>query len=191
MTMKQDVLACLQQARDYLSGEQIAQALDISRAAVWKWIDALRREGYEIESRSGRGYRLLSTPDVMTQAAVLAQLGRHPWAGQVTVLPTVDSTNTALKRINMALRWLVRCDGIVDLGVWTEIKPSQLYIPLDVHVGDTARALGLVTRRANDKRTVVELTKVLRKMRPDDPVIYDFALFGIGIGDKYLHPTIE
>lgn len=105
-------------------------------------------------------------------------------------LPT-QLRNTALKRINMALRWLVRCDGIVDLGVWTEIKPSQLYIPLDVHVGDTARALGLVTRRANDKRTVVELTNVLRKMRPDDPVIYDFALFGIGIGDKYLHPTIE
>ena len=49
MTTKQDVLTCLQQARDYLSGEQIAQALDISRAAVWKWIDALRREGYEIE----------------------------------------------------------------------------------------------------------------------------------------------
>ena len=73
MTTKQDVLTCLQQAKDYLSGEQIAQALDISRAAVWKWIDALRREGYEIESRSGRGYRLLSTPDVMTQAAVLAE----------------------------------------------------------------------------------------------------------------------
>ena len=99
MTTKQDVLTCLQQAKDYLSGEQIAQALDISRAAVWKWIDALRREGYEIESRSGRGYRLLSTPDVMTQAAVLAQLGRHPWAERVTVLPIVDSTNTALKRM--------------------------------------------------------------------------------------------
>ena len=91
----------------------------------------------------------------------------------------------------MALRWLVRNDGIVDLGVWTEIKPSQLFIPLDVHVGDTARALGIITRRANDKRTVLELTEVLRTMRPDDPVIYDFALFGIGIGDKYLHPTIE
>ena len=105
-------------------------------------------------------------------------------------LPT-QLRNTALKRINMALRWLVRNDGIVDLGVWTEIKPSQLFIPLDVHVGDTARALGIITRRANDKRTVLELTEVLRTMRPDDPVIYDFALFGIGIGDKYLHPTIE
>ena len=97
---------------------------------------------------------------------------------------------TALKRVNMALRWLVRNDGIVDMGVWTCIKPSQLFIPLDVHVGDTARALGLVSRRANDRRTVEELTGVLRQMRPADPVVYDFALFGIGIGDKYLGPSV-
>lgn len=97
---------------------------------------------------------------------------------------------TALKRINMALRWLVRDDGIVDMGMWTCIRPSQLFIPLDVHVGDTARALGLVARRANDRRTVVELTSILRHMRPSDPVVYDFALFGIGIGDKYLAPQV-
>lgn len=88
---------------------------------------------------------------------------------------------TALKRINMALRWLVRDDGIVDLGVWDVIKPSQLFIPLDVHVGDTARQLGLIDRRANDRRTVEELTAILRQFRPDDPVIYDYALFGIGM----------
>lgn len=100
-------------------------------------------------------------------------------------LPTQLRT-TALKRINMALRWLVRNDGIVDLGVWDCIKPSQLFIPLDVHVGDTVRALGMIERKANDRRTVVEVTDQLRRMRPDDPVVYDFALFGIGIGDKYL-----
>lgn len=88
---------------------------------------------------------------------------------------------TALKRVNMALRWFVRNDGIVDLGVWDAITPAQLYIPLDVHVGDTARNLGLVTRKANDRRTTVELTQMLRTLRPDDPVIYDYALFGIGI----------
>jgi len=99
--------------------------------------------------------------------------------------------NTALKRINMALRWLVRNDGIVDMGVWTVINPSQLFIPLDVHVGDTARALNMIDRRANDRRTVMMLTDILRQMRPADPVLYDYALFGIGIGDKYLHPTIE
>lgn len=95
-------------------------------------------------------------------------------------LPT-KLENTALKRINMALRWLVRDDGIVDMGVWDVIKPSQLFIPLDVHVGNTARALGLITRKANDKRTVIELTEKLRQMNPNDPVIYDYALFGLGI----------
>ena len=98
-------------------------------------------------------------------------------------LPT-NLNNTALKRINMALRWLVRDDGIVDMGVWNAIKPSQLFIPLDVHVGNTARALGMITRRANDKKTVLELTSLLRLLRPSDPVIYDYALFGVGVGNK-------
>lgn len=99
-------------------------------------------------------------------------------------LPT-DFGKTALKRINMALRWLVRRDGIVDLGVWESITPAQLYIPLDVHVGNTARALGLLDRKSNDRIAVVRLTELLRTLRPDDPAIYDFALFGIGIGNKY------
>lgn len=93
----------------------------------------------------------------------------------------LNMKQTALKRVNMALRWLVRRDGIVDLGVWDAIDPSQLYIPLDVHVGNTARNLGIVTRKADDRRTVIELTETLRAIRPDDPAIYDFALFGIGM----------
>lgn len=88
---------------------------------------------------------------------------------------------TALKRVNMALRWLVRDDGIVDMGVWDVIKPSQLYIPLDVHVGDVSRELGLLTRKSDDKRAVLELTSRLRDFNPEDPVIYDYALFGIGM----------
>ena len=91
---------------------------------------------------------------------------------------------TALKRINMALRWLVRRDGIVDMGVWDVLDPSQLYIPLDVHVGNTSRQLGLLHRKANDRRATIELTDTLRRFRPDDPVWYDFALFGIGINSK-------
>lgn len=89
--------------------------------------------------------------------------------------------NTALKRINMALRWLVRDDGIVDLGVWTSIPKSKLYIPLDVHVGNISRKLGLLQRKSNDRKAVEELTALLRHMDPSDPVKYDFALFGIGI----------
>lgn len=88
---------------------------------------------------------------------------------------------TALKRVNMALRWLVRNDGIVDLGVWDVISPSQLFIPLDVHVGDISRELGLLTRKANDRRAVEEVTAHLRHFNPADPTVYDFALFGIGM----------
>ena len=68
----------------------------------------------------------------------------------------------------------------IDIGTWKLLKPSQLYIPLDVHSGNTARALGLLSRKANDRRAVVELTEALRRFNPDDPVLYDFALFGAG-----------
>lgn len=90
---------------------------------------------------------------------------------------------SALKRVNMALRWLVRDDGIVDLGVWKSIPKSKLYIPMDVHVGNVSRELGLLKRKQNDRKSVEELTGVLKTMRPDDPAIYDYALFGIGIGE--------
>lgn len=88
---------------------------------------------------------------------------------------------TALKRINMALRWLVRDDGIVDMGIWKSIPKSRLYIPLDVHVGNVSRKLGLLERKSNDRKSVEQLTAVLRNLDPEDPVKYDFALFGIGI----------
>ena len=90
---------------------------------------------------------------------------------------------TALKRVNMALRWLVRDDGIVDMGVWKSIPKNKLYIPLDVHVGNVSRELGLLTRKANDRKSVEELTATLRSINPEDPVLYDYALFGIGIGE--------
>lgn len=91
---------------------------------------------------------------------------------------------TPLKRLNMALRWLVRNDGIVDLGVWDVITPDKLYIPLDVHVANTSRQLGLLDRRTNDRRAVAELTDRLRQFNPADPVLYDYALFGLGIESK-------
>ena len=79
------------------------------------------------------------------------------------------------------LRWFSRNDGIVDLGIWQGVDPSQLMIPLDVHVARTARNLGLITRKQNDRKTVEELTARLREFSPDDPVRYDFALFGVGV----------
>jgi uncharacterized protein (TIGR02757 family) len=91
---------------------------------------------------------------------------------------------SALKRINLALRWLVRNDGIVDLGVWTFLNPGQLHIPLDIHAGNTARKLGLLQRSTNDRIAVEQLTVRLRDFCPEDPAKYDFALFGIGIANK-------
>ena len=98
-----------------------------------------------------------------------------------------DFKSTALKRVNLALRWLVRNDGIVDLGVWKSIKPSELYIPLDVHVGNTAREIGLLTRNSNDWKAACELTEKLRSYNPTDPILYDFALFGIGVEKSKLY----
>lgn len=91
---------------------------------------------------------------------------------------------TALKRINMALRWLVRDDGIVDIGLWKALKPRQLYIPLDVHVANTSRLLGLLSRRANDRIATCSLTETLRRYDSQDPVKYDFALFGLGVAGE-------
>jgi uncharacterized protein (TIGR02757 family) len=88
---------------------------------------------------------------------------------------------SAAKKINMFLRWMVRNDNRgVDFGIWKKIDPSVLFIPLDLHSGNTARRLGLLTRKMNDWKAVEELTEVLREFDPSDPTKYDFALFGLG-----------
>lgn len=90
------------------------------------------------------------------------------------------------KRINMYLRWMVRRDKAgVDFGIWKSISPSLLLCPLDVHVGNVARALGLLTRKQDDWKAVEELTAKLREFDAEDPVKYDFALFGLGIFEKW------
>lgn len=91
---------------------------------------------------------------------------------------------SACKRLNMMLRWLCRQDGIVDLGIWKDVSPSSLMIPLDVHVARIGRELGLVERKQNDRKTVEQLTGQLSCFSQDDPVKYDFALFGIGVEEK-------
>ncbi len=89
----------------------------------------------------------------------------------------------ACKRLCMYLRWMVRRDDRgVDFGEWRTIPASALRLPLDVHAGDMARALGLLSRRQNDWRAVEEVTAALRTFDADDPVRYDFSLFGAGIG---------
>ena len=90
------------------------------------------------------------------------------------------------KRINMFLRWMVRKDMRgVDFGIWDSLKPSMLYCPLDLHTGNVARKLGLIRRKQNDWRALEELMFYLRQFDPDDPVKYDFALFGLGIYENF------
>lgn len=94
--------------------------------------------------------------------------------------------NSAAKRINMWLRWMIRQDKAgVDFGVWKSISPSALSCPLDVHSGNVARKLGLLTRKQNDGKALAELDKELRKLDPNDPVKYDFALFGLGVFEGF------
>jgi uncharacterized protein (TIGR02757 family) len=94
--------------------------------------------------------------------------------------------NSAAKRLNMYLRWMVRNPQKgVDFGIWKSISPSELYLPLDVHTSNNARRLGLLTRKQDDWKALIELMSVLQKMDPNDPVKYDFALFGLGAFEKF------
>lgn len=93
---------------------------------------------------------------------------------------------SAAKRLNMFLRWMVRNDKTgVDFGIWKSLSPAQLSCPLDVHSGNVARKLGLLTRKQNDAKALAELDENLRKMDKNDPVKYDFALFGLGVFEGF------
>jgi uncharacterized protein (TIGR02757 family) len=93
---------------------------------------------------------------------------------------------SACKRLNMYLRWMIRKDNHgVDFGLWNNITPAQLICPLDVHVARVARRFNLLERQQNDWQTAVELTAYLKQLDPIDPVKYDFALFGLGVVEKY------
>ncbi len=93
---------------------------------------------------------------------------------------------SSCKRLNMFLRWMVRKDNMgVDFGLWKEISPTQLICPIDVHVARVAKRFGLVTRNQTDWMAALELTENLKRLDPNDPVKYDFALFGLGVIEKF------
>lgn len=94
--------------------------------------------------------------------------------------------NASSKRLNMFLRWMVRdAKTGVDFGIWKQLKPAQLLMPLDVHTGNVGRTLGLLTRKQDDRKSVEELTAALRQFDAQDPVKYDFALFGLGVFESF------
>ncbi len=93
---------------------------------------------------------------------------------------------SACKRLNMYLRWMVRDNKTsVDFGLWKQLKPAQLIIPIDVHVSRVAKKLGILNRTQNDWQAATELTNYLKTLDAKDPVKYDFALFGLGVMEKF------
>jgi len=105
-----------------------------------------------------------------------------PHTGRVSKHISDVTANSAAKRLNMFLRWMVRKDeNDVDFGIWKNIPASALMLPLDVHSGNVSRNLGLMQRKQNDWKAVEEIMAVLRTFDIEDPVKYDYALFGIGV----------
>jgi uncharacterized protein (TIGR02757 family) len=147
---------------------------------------SIRKEDISLESAFSTW---LGSKDVTTEKA-LAGFHDYFFSGTDIAertrkhIPTPDR-GSSCKRLNMFLRWMVRKDGRgVDFGLWKTISPAQLVCPLDLHVGRVARQHGLLTRKYDDWEAAMELTDNLRKMDPSDPVKYDFALFGMGVGGR-------
>jgi uncharacterized protein (TIGR02757 family) len=115
----------------------------------------------------------------------IAFAGEHPARTRKHL--SSPARNSACKRMNMFLRWMVRSDHQgVDFGLWKQISPAQLVIPMDVHVTRVARRFGLIPSEAVNWKNAEILTDELRKFDPDDPVKYDFALFGMGVMEKFV-----
>ena len=108
----------------------------------------------------------------------------HPQRSKKHLPSPIDGSSA--KRFNMFLRWMVRSNEKgVDFGIWKKIRTSELSIPLDVHIGRIARDLGLLSRNQNDSKSVEEIDIKLREMDHVDPVKYDYALFGLGVYEKF------
>ena len=120
----------------------------------------------------------VSAPDIWSGISLFREEMAAANGGRYSKHIANPAAGSACKRINLALRWLVR-EGPVDLHLWKKIPAAALYIPLDVHVARTARKLGLLKRKSNDRKAVVELTENLKQFCPSDPVKYDFALFSM------------
>ena len=166
--------------------QQMEESLNIHRTFFVRDLIYICRGLQHIYTRNSSLENLFIGKDVWTGIAALRTMLAEANGGASTrhisnPVSVAGKQASACKRLHMMLRWLCRRDGIVDLGIWQEIDPSQLMIPLDVHVARIGRTLGLIDSKQNNRRTVEALTARLREMCPDDPVKYDFALFGIGV----------
>jgi len=146
---------------------------------------------YRHQDSLEKAFLIGQTGAVDSMESMLTQFQRHFFSLEDAPSRTKKhisspATRSACKRINMYLRWMVRQDQQgVDFGIWKQISPAQLICPCDLHVDRVGRKLGLITRKQTDWGTAVELTQVLRSFDPLDPVKYDFALFGLGVEEKF------
>ncbi len=168
-----------------------------------------RAPGTWNETLDGFGYRFFSAARVAnlldalgavlrshgTLEAAWASTGQKGWAAlgafaalfrmgaDLGILVPVEASGGANKRLNLFLRWMVRQDGI-DLGLWAGLSASELFMPIDTHVLQWARAEGLTTRKTADKTTCLEVTAALRSLSPDDPLRWDFTITRAGMDAK-------
>lgn len=167
-----------------LKGFNYRFAKDIDLIQICSIINQLYSEKETLESLFSYSYSKTNNIKEMIQGVVdyfYARADKSASSGFYYLLPD-PKKNSALKRFNMFLRWLVR-DGEVDLGLWKFIDKSELLIPLDTHVARLSREFGLLTRSSNDFQSVIQVTNELKKIDPTDPVKYDFALFGYGVNN--------
>jgi len=181
-----------------LKGFEYRFSKDFDIISVFAILSRLYNESGGLEELFEYSHTIASEPQQIMQIVVDYFYSRAPKsAGQgfYHMIPN-PANGGAMKRMNMFLRWMVRKPP-VDLGIWNFMKPKNLLIPLDVHVAKISRSMGLLTRKSNDLKAVIELTDKLREFCPDDPVKYDFAMFAFGVelnsknlgvkyGQKYL-----
>ena len=156
----------------------------MSLSRVTPGISDVMREYRTIENAFLTGMAI-GDEDVMPALSSLVEKISAAGGGHRNCLIPDPAKGSACKRLNLFLRWMVRKDeGGVDFGIWTGINAADLYIPLDIHTGNVARQLGLLNRKQNDWKATEELTAVLRELDPDDPVRFDYALFGMGVSEN-------
>ena len=152
---------------------------------ILKILNGLYREKETLETLFRYSYEQKHEVWQMFQGVVdyfYARVDMPVTKGFYHLLPNPEK-KSALKRMNMMLRWFVR-KSAVDIGIWDFIPKSELLIPLDTHVAKISRKLGILTRKDNGYESVMEITDNLRELDPNDPVKYDFALFGYGVNNK-------
>lgn len=146
-------------------------------------LEVLHKLYLEDGGLAGLFSRAAQTEDLMRNITdyFYKNAGEKAGYGFYHAIPNAAKGN-AMKRMWLYLRWMVR-KSVVDLGVWKFITPADLRIPMDVHVARISRELGILKRSSNDKKAVEELSAFLRTLDPQDPIKYDFALFGYGVNN--------